>query len=440
MIDFRPKVIISNILSSHRTKLSLASAHTLSQIHNSNGWNLVLSKPSLTEEFSTLKEAIFNSENLNIPIWKPSTSGHFSTKSAWNAVRTIQPKPPWHDSIWFPGHIPRHSVVAWKAIQDKLLTKDNLLRFIPSIDTQCLLCCAENESVNHLFFSCSYSAWIWRSILWWFGTRRRPKKELKEEEQWAQENFRGKGQIPTALKLCFTSSIYHIWGERNNKVFENSKSQKSVVLDRIVSEVRIKINCLGISDLPSKVNHQIADNMGFIFKAKSFALRLCFWNLPSENEIKVNVDASLEESGGGIGGLLRRHDGSCIAMFSKLTDREEIFALEILAVENGVKLATTLGTQHLWIESDSLFAVKSVARETKYPWKQTNRIRAIRAALDGFISWKISHSWREANAATDILSKRSFPIKGDNISLAHINEDLLRVLEQDKNGYLYTRL
>ncbi|XP_077230192.1 uncharacterized protein LOC143863412 [Tasmannia lanceolata] len=115
-----------------------------------------------------------------------------------------------------------------------------------------------------------------------------------------------------------------------------------------------------------------------------FARRI--WSLPSENEIKVNVDASLEESGGGIGGLLRRHDGSCIAMFSKLTDREEIFALEILAVENGVKLATAVGTQHLWIESDSLFAVKSVAGQTKYPWKQMNGIRALRAALDGFIS------------------------------------------------------
>ncbi|XP_077251979.1 uncharacterized protein LOC143891241 [Tasmannia lanceolata] len=381
MIDFwsqpwHPKGIISNILPSHRTKLALASAHSLSQIHNSNGWNPVLSKPSLAEEFSTLKEAIFNSENLNIPIWKPSTSGYFSTKSAWNAVRTIQLKPPWHDSIWFPGHIPRHSIVAWKAIQDKLLTKDNLLRFIPFVDTQCPLCCAENESVNHLLFSCSYLAWIWRVILRRFGTRRRPKKELKEEEQWAPKNFRGKGQISTALKLCFTSSIYHILGERNNRVFENSKSHKSVVLGRIIVEVRIKINCLGISDLPSKVNHQIADNMGFIFNTKFYAPRLCSWSLPSANEIKVNVDASLEESGGGIGGLLRHHDGSCIVMFSKLTDREEIFALEILAIENGVKLASALGTQYLWIESDSLFAVKSVAGETKYPWKQSNRIKS----------------------------------------------------------------
>ncbi|XP_077232113.1 uncharacterized protein LOC143866589 [Tasmannia lanceolata] len=343
-------------------------------------------------------------------------------------------------TLWFPGHIPRHSIVAWKAIQDKLLTKDNLLRFMPAVDSQCPLYCANAESATHLFFNCSFSSWIWRLILWKFGTRRWPKKDLNEEEQWAREKFRGKGQISTAMKLCFTSSIYHIWRERNNRVFENSKSHKSAILSKIIDEVRIKISCLDLSDTPTQANYQIANNMGLKLKEKTSAPRYCSWSPPPENEIKVNVDASLDESGGGIGGLLRQHEGSCIAMFSKLTAGEEIFALEILAIENWVSLAAALGAHHIWIESDSLFAVKSVAGNAKCPWKQTNRIRALRASLECFTSWKISHSWREANSPADILSKRSFPIKGDNIPLIHINEDLHRALEQDKSVHLYTRL
>ncbi|XP_077228480.1 uncharacterized protein LOC143861437 [Tasmannia lanceolata] len=56
------------------------------------------------------------------PVWKPEPSGQFSLKSAWNSIRILRPKEIWASSIWFKGHVPKHSFTAWQAVQNRLLT------------------------------------------------------------------------------------------------------------------------------------------------------------------------------------------------------------------------------------------------------------------------------------------------------------------------------
>lgn len=51
---------------------------------------------------------------------------------------------------------PKHAF-SWIAILNRFATKDRLRRLGLSIDECCILCGVENESRDHLFFSCSFS-------------------------------------------------------------------------------------------------------------------------------------------------------------------------------------------------------------------------------------------------------------------------------------------
>ncbi|XP_077226229.1 uncharacterized protein LOC143859397 [Tasmannia lanceolata] len=140
--------IIEHKFSKTGSDYSLSSVKSLDEIHRHSSWNPILNKPSLKEEKIFLRKALFHEECSNKVILKPAVDGEFSVKSGWDNVRSKHSKVPWAKTIWFVGHIPRHALIAWKAIQGKLLTRDHLIFKNISIDEKCPLCKAERESIN----------------------------------------------------------------------------------------------------------------------------------------------------------------------------------------------------------------------------------------------------------------------------------------------------
>ena len=102
---------------------------------------------------------MYHTENDNW-IWSATTSGRFTYQSACNAVRqpsTIFELAP---VVCYPHHSHKMSACLLRALQDKLLTKARLRQFgIINHDT-CVLCNTSPESIQHLFFSCTYSSYI----------------------------------------------------------------------------------------------------------------------------------------------------------------------------------------------------------------------------------------------------------------------------------------
>ncbi|XP_077219769.1 uncharacterized protein LOC143853959 [Tasmannia lanceolata] len=153
-------------------------------LRNYGQWKPIFLKDSLREERKFLNNGIFSNSGRNDAIWKPNADSNFTLRSAWDIIRHQSSVFSWTKSIWFKENIPRHSIVAWKAIQGRLLTSD--ITFLASIghDKSCPLCLHVVESSDHLFFRCGYSACVWHSILWRAGWRRRPLRSLVLEEEW----------------------------------------------------------------------------------------------------------------------------------------------------------------------------------------------------------------------------------------------------------------
>ena len=89
----------------------------------------------------------------------------FTIAEVWQEIRPKKERVSWHKLLWSSLNIPKHAVVVWMAILNRLPTKDRLIAWGMEINGICCLCQNANESRDHLFFECNYSMEIWAMIL-----------------------------------------------------------------------------------------------------------------------------------------------------------------------------------------------------------------------------------------------------------------------------------
>uniref|UniRef100_A0A803P117 Reverse transcriptase domain-containing protein n=1 Tax=Cannabis sativa TaxID=3483 RepID=A0A803P117_CANSA len=63
----------------------------------------------------------------------------------------------WSKIVWNRQTIPKHRVILWLIMLQKLKTKEQIQKFNPLVDETCLLCSNGSETLEHLFFTCHYS-------------------------------------------------------------------------------------------------------------------------------------------------------------------------------------------------------------------------------------------------------------------------------------------
>lgn len=57
---------------------------------------------------------------------------------------------------------PKYAFLLWLAIHNRLSTGDRI--WDPGVRADCVLCTAQEETINHLFFSCTFAAQIWTAL------------------------------------------------------------------------------------------------------------------------------------------------------------------------------------------------------------------------------------------------------------------------------------
>lgn len=84
---------------------------------------------------------------------------HSSKLPRYIRSKTITPKVSWHHALWFQGHFPRFSSIAWLAIRDKLPTNGRVKSWAQLQDSLCEFCGEIEESRDHLFFFFFFLQW-----------------------------------------------------------------------------------------------------------------------------------------------------------------------------------------------------------------------------------------------------------------------------------------
>ena len=125
-----------------------------------------------------------------------------------------------------------------RALQGKLLTRD----FLPSLgiaDTNiCVLCNSAAESIHHLFSACPFSAYFWslcRLKLRIFE----PIETLQDEAVLIQSRFKRKRKISILANLLLSAVVWHIWKERNLRVFQLQSQHNITVFRWLYEDIRL---------------------------------------------------------------------------------------------------------------------------------------------------------------------------------------------------------
>ena len=106
-----------------------------------------------------------------------------------------------------------------KVLQGKLLTRQFLKGLGITQEDHCVLCIQDTETVDHLFFSCSFSAYLWQLCKLKLGIN--PSiSNLVDEASKIKFKVRRKCNTSTLARLVLSALVWHIRTERNNMTFK----------------------------------------------------------------------------------------------------------------------------------------------------------------------------------------------------------------------------
>ncbi|GKC42719.1 RNA-directed DNA polymerase, eukaryota, reverse transcriptase zinc-binding domain protein [Tanacetum coccineum] len=143
-----------------------------------------------------------------------------------------------NDTVWWindSNNEVKYSVsTAWHSLKDKWL-KDKIL-WQQGMDIKCPFCKACLDTHDHLFFSCPYLTIVWKEMKS-KGCIAQNCHNLEDTvERLAARRFKNNiWQIVN--KLILSATVYHVWNERNKRIFKNEAKTSKELIDIIKDHV-----------------------------------------------------------------------------------------------------------------------------------------------------------------------------------------------------------
>ncbi|GJX51416.1 putative reverse transcriptase domain-containing protein [Tanacetum coccineum] len=185
----------------------------------------------------------------------------FSVRNVWEALRDRGNEVPWYRLVWFPHCIPRHAFHLWLIMRESLKTQDKVQQWDIRNNNLNLLCCplckTQADSHAHLFFECSFSQQVWSLIRHLAGMENVPPI-LYDIVMHLLPLSHKRTARSIVGRLILAAAAYHVWIERNNRLFKNAKRTPEEIRDMIMVTVRLKLitlrfkNTLSVSRLLEK--------------------------------------------------------------------------------------------------------------------------------------------------------------------------------------------
>uniref|UniRef100_A0A803QCU3 Reverse transcriptase zinc-binding domain-containing protein n=1 Tax=Cannabis sativa TaxID=3483 RepID=A0A803QCU3_CANSA len=126
----------------------------------------------------------------------------------------------WSKEAWSRLNIPKHSVIAWLAMLNRLKTQDRLMQFGLHVQGTCCLCELQLETCQHLFFECSVAEKCLQDLKNWLNWHAQTSS-LQQLLKWI-----GKSKLSKFKKGVLTAAVvglvYNIWRTRNEVVWQKA--------------------------------------------------------------------------------------------------------------------------------------------------------------------------------------------------------------------------
>lgn len=232
--------------ASTTTALGIRHDAILSTIYRNGNWQLPSprSEPQLNLQVYLTTIALTLEEDKFV--WAPDGKelSTYSTGQVYNLIKTHQPVVPWAACVWSPRGIPKHNFLTWLVVLNRCPTKDRILGWGLTTSPLCLLCNSANESRDHLYFTCSFSASIWGSLA--MRARSTPITSWPQVINHMQQ-LTGPKHLRILALLAWQSAIYFIWMERNSRLHRQQFRSSDLIVSAATSLIKNRISSLRLS-------------------------------------------------------------------------------------------------------------------------------------------------------------------------------------------------
>jgi len=162
-----------------------------------------------------------------------------SIKNIYHRLRGRFEKVSWRRIVCHNTGCPRWTFILTVAAHGKLYTKDRLQKWGLQVDQKCVLCNQANETIQHLFFECTYAKALWSALLTWQGIRR-PVAGWDEELRWAEKKTKRNTAAAELYKMAVAATVYHVWKERNTRIFQAKVTGWEAMSKKIIQEIHCR--------------------------------------------------------------------------------------------------------------------------------------------------------------------------------------------------------
>ncbi|KAM5584938.1 hypothetical protein ABKV19_004355 [Rosa sericea] len=281
--------------------------------------------------------------------WKPEKNGKYTVLSAYWIARqqvmgefltsTSSGNP--YEALWkkiwntrIPGKV---KICLWRAANNILPTRESLSYKGYIGPFNCLLCSAALETSSHVFCHCPVA-----------------------QEAIEAANIPIASCLPGSFKEWLLHQGHHLnreqwekllmllwalWKNRNSKLWNNTCTNAHGIVVTMFTwyEQFLQAQKTSMHETAAKPSKH--------------------WTPPSSNQLKINVDGAFLPSKdfGGIGGVIRRSDGSFVAAFSKFMQHvSSPKQVELLAIREGLDFLKQRGLHDVCLESDCQGAIQEI--------------------------------------------------------------------------------
>ncbi|GKA13730.1 RNA-directed DNA polymerase, eukaryota [Tanacetum coccineum] len=167
-------------------------------------------------------------------VWDLNGDGVFRVKDVRNLLdETFLPKAD-TPTRWIKCIPIKVNVFVWKALQDRLPTRSNLVRRNILIDSlSCPICDGEPEDSSHLFFRCCLARDVTRLVCRWWDLDFHSFNSYTDWQGWFKQLRLG-AKSKEVLEGVFYVSWWSLWNFWNHLLFADSNPRKDVIFDEIV--------------------------------------------------------------------------------------------------------------------------------------------------------------------------------------------------------------
>ncbi|XP_070026680.1 uncharacterized protein [Nicotiana sylvestris] len=146
----------------------------------------------------------------------------FSIKNLYQRLRGTFPKVTWKRLVCNNAGCPKWAFNLTLVAHGRLYTRDRLAKLGIANNLVCPLCEHDDESLDHLFFKCNFSAALWNKLLRYQGVHKQIMGWVQEQE-WTIKFANGKNAKAEMYRMVLSCSVCYIWKERNQRIFQGRR-------------------------------------------------------------------------------------------------------------------------------------------------------------------------------------------------------------------------